>query len=131
MMSTTNVGPWQQGKGTRVYHNGGNNGLPSSPTNGEHNDATVGNDQGDATTAGNNGGNADTGTSSIVLMASNTLDHDDNTADNDADDSNAAGCSWEEDPGECCCQQPCCPGCDWAVECICLWVTWSSRLQGQ
>jgi hypothetical protein len=73
MTNTTNVGPWQQGKGTRGYNNGGNDRPPSSPANGEDNNAAVGNKHGDATTAGNNNGDMDAGTSSVFLAMSNAL----------------------------------------------------------
>jgi hypothetical protein len=77
----TNICPWQQGDNKGGYDDGGNDGLSSSPADREDNDTAAGDDQGDATAADIDGGDADTGMSSVVLVASNTPDHD-----NDADD---------------------------------------------
>jgi hypothetical protein len=77
----------QQGE----YYDGGDNRPPSSPANGEDKDAAVGNTQGDATAADVDGGNADAGTLSVVLPASNTPDHDNDANNNDADAKDAAG----------------------------------------
>ena len=55
----TNIGPWQQGHNKGGYDNGGYDGPPSSPADGEDNNAAAGNDQGDATATDVNGGGAD------------------------------------------------------------------------
>jgi hypothetical protein len=86
-----NTGSWQQGKNKGRYNNGGDNGPPSSPTNGEDNDAAAGNEQGNATAADVDGGNVDAGTSSVVLAASNTLDHDNDAKYDNANAEDATG----------------------------------------
>jgi hypothetical protein len=91
MTNTTKVGPWQQSKGTRGYDNGDNDGPPSPPTDGEDNDAAAGDNRGDVTAAGNGSGDADAGTSSVVLAASNAPNPDDDAANDDANDNDAAG----------------------------------------
>ncbi len=87
----TNVGPWQQGNNTGGFDDGGDNGPSSSPADREDNDAAAGNDQGNATAADVNRGDEDAGTSSVVLAASNTPDHDNDADDDDADAKDAAG----------------------------------------
>ncbi len=57
------------------YNDGVDDGPPSSPTDGEHNNAAASNDQCDAAAADVNRGDVDAGTSSIILAASNTLNH--------------------------------------------------------
>jgi hypothetical protein len=57
----------------------------------EDNNATMGNDRGNATAAGGNGGNADAGTSSFVLATSNAPTHYDDAINNNADNDNATG----------------------------------------
>jgi hypothetical protein len=84
-MRKTNVGPWQQGKNRGGYNDRGSNGLPSSPANGEDNDAAVGNDQGNATSTDVDRGNVDAGTSSVILVALNTPNYDNDANDDDAD----------------------------------------------
>jgi hypothetical protein len=79
-----NVGPWQQGDNTGVYDDRGDNGTPSSPTDGEDNGATVGDNQGDAAATDVNGCNADAGTLSVVLAVSNTPNHDNDAGNDDA-----------------------------------------------
>ncbi len=90
MIRKTSIGPWQQGTNAGRYDDGGNGGLPSSPANREDTDATVGNNQGNATAADVDRGNADAGTSS-VLLAANTPDHNNNAKGNDADAEDAVG----------------------------------------
>ncbi len=70
---------------TRGYYDRGNDRPPSSPANGEDKDAAVGDTQGNATAADVDGGNADAGTLSVVLPASNTPDHNNDANSNDAD----------------------------------------------
>ncbi len=65
-MTKTNVRPWQKGDNTGGYNNGDENGPPSSPADGEGNDAAAGNDRGKATAAEDDSGDADAGTSSGV-----------------------------------------------------------------
>ncbi len=91
MTRKTNVGPWQQGNNKGGFNDGGNNGPPSSPADGEDTNTTAGNDQGDATAGDFDGGDADAGTSSVVLVASNTPDHDNNPNNNDANVEDAVG----------------------------------------
>ncbi len=64
--------------------------LPLS-ANMEDNNAATGNDQGNATASGINGGDADAGTSSIILVASNAPGHDNDANNNYGDNDNAAG----------------------------------------
>ncbi len=91
MTNTPNIGPWQQGKGTKGYNNWGNDGPPSSPADGDDNNATTSNNWGDATAVGNDGGNTDTGTSTVIPPVSNAPNHgNDATADN-ANYKDAAG----------------------------------------
>ncbi len=71
MTTKANVGPWQQGNNTGGYDNWGNNGPSSSPADREDNNDAVSNDRGNETSLFNNGGNADAGTSSVVLAATN------------------------------------------------------------
>ena len=87
----TNVGPWQQGDNKGGYDNGGADGLPSSPTDGEDNNAAAGDDQDDATAADINGDDADAGMLSVLLAASNTPDHYNNANDDYADAEDVAG----------------------------------------
>jgi hypothetical protein len=84
----TNVGPWQRGDNKGGYNDVGDNGPPSSPANGEDNDAATGDDLGNATAADVDRGNADTGMLSVILVAPNTPDHN-NGADNDSPDAKA------------------------------------------
>ncbi len=81
----TNVGPWQQSDNKGGYDNGGANTLPSSPANGQDNNAAAGNNQGDATVMDIDGGDADAGMLSILLVASNTPNHDNNANDDYTD----------------------------------------------
>jgi hypothetical protein len=73
------------------YYDGGNDRPPSSPTNGEDKDAAVGDTQGDATATDIDGGDAESGTLSIFLPASNTPDHNNDANNDDADAKDAAG----------------------------------------
>ncbi len=79
---------WQQQGG---YYNGGDDRPPSSPANGEDKDAAVGNTQGDATTADVSGGKADAGMLSVVLLASNTPNHNNDANNDDADAKESTG----------------------------------------
>ncbi len=74
----TNIGPWQQSNNTGGYNDGDNNGSPSSPADGEDNNAAMGANQGKATTVDNDGGDADAGMLSVLLAATNAPDQDDN-----------------------------------------------------
>jgi hypothetical protein len=87
----TNVGLWQQGDNKDGYNDGGNNGPPSSPADGEDNNTAAGDDQGEATTADIDRGNADARTSSVVLAASNTPNYDNDANEDDADAKDATG----------------------------------------
>jgi hypothetical protein len=73
------------------YYDGGNDRLPSSPANGEDKDAAMGDTQGNATAVDFNRGNVDARALSVVLPASNTPDHDNDTNNDDADAKDAAG----------------------------------------
>ncbi len=73
------------------HNDGGNDGPPSSPADGDDNNAVVGNNQGDATAADVGRGDADAGTLSIVIVALNITDHDNNAKDNDANAKDATG----------------------------------------
>ncbi len=79
-----NIGPWQQGNNTGGDNNGSNDGPPSSPAHGEDNNATAGNDQGNAIAT-------DAGMSSVILAASNTPNHEKDANMNDANAKNAIG----------------------------------------
>jgi hypothetical protein len=77
------------GRGSRAqqggYYDGGDDRPPSPPTNGKDKDAAVGNTQGNATSTDIDGGDADAGTLSVVLLASNTPDHENDANNDDAD----------------------------------------------
>ncbi len=62
-----------------------------SPADGEDNNATAGDDKGDAAAADANGGNADARTSSVVFAASNTPNHDNDANNDDANAKDATG----------------------------------------
>ncbi len=80
------LGRGSRGATRRGHDYWDDDGPPSSPADGEDNDAVTGNNQGDATAADVDRGDADAGTSSVVLTVSNTLDHDNNNHDNNAND---------------------------------------------
>jgi hypothetical protein len=86
-----NIGLWQQGNNAGGYDDGGDNGPPSSPADWEDNDAAMVNNQGATTAADVDRGDADTDTSSVVLVASNIPDHDNDANNNGADAEDNAG----------------------------------------
>ncbi len=65
MTRKMNVGPWQQGDNTGRYNYRGDDGPPSSPANGEDNNAAGGEDQGDVTAADVDGGDVVAGSRHI------------------------------------------------------------------
>jgi hypothetical protein len=89
-MRKTNVGPWQQGNKTGGYNGSSDDRLPSSPANREDNNAAVDDNQGNTTAEDVNGGNADNGTLSDILVATNTPNHNNATSNNDANYKDAA-----------------------------------------